>query len=205
MKQKNPAQAIREATAHFRAEVDAIRERISRLRAEREETLHGPLPKAEAIEKMEAAVNRLAAGHEERYAVSECVFGGRDPVGGVRTFFEAMGNVDPHAGKRVKTDMAPLLATLFGEQVKRHLRQRIEAAGHPEGPPAKDRNALAEGMDKQIRGAEIEEETMILQAEEAGIEILRREDCNPAIVLGLPEQPSGLDSIPFGYSPLEGP
>ncbi|GAA0595526.1 hypothetical protein [Caenispirillum bisanense] len=80
----------------------------------------------------------------------------------------------------------PLMAWLFGDALKeaygRVIRERL-GAGIPE---AERQKRLAAARAKRLQ-LEIREEAIIAEAEAAGLDILRRGDADPAVVLGMVE------------------
>jgi hypothetical protein len=80
-----------------------------------------------------------------------------------------------------------VLCAIAGDGMRAVLRDAIGAylAPHPPGLPLAERELRAAEIDEEIFALEWEEERLIEQAEEAGMEIEGRGDADPRAILGL--------------------
>ena len=83
----------------------------------------------------------------------------------------------------VLTDMAPMLCSLFGPELKARLGQAIESLPITPGPALKDRPARLQHLRDELDRLERGEERLIREAEAAGEPLERRGDARPEIVL----------------------
>ncbi len=72
----------------------------------------------------------------------------------------------------------------MGDTLRERLAAELGRLDYQPGPPAAERLALLESLEQQLRELELREEALIVQAEESGLSIDRREGCSPEIVLG---------------------
>jgi hypothetical protein len=180
---------IAKAVAQFRADVEGIRQQIYALKEDLDWLQDGPLAKEDAIAHMETYIDSLADGYDAQYGLSGAVYGrgtadlermlampgrisaGAQAIGGV-----VIGMVDVGAKH--------LLAFLFGDILKTRFREALEKRDNW-GPPKDKRAEMVCDTKARLHALEVEEEALIEAAEEAGVEIVRRDDCDPAVVLGL--------------------
>ena len=75
------------------------------------------------------------------------------------------------------------------EAIEEMLTKKIDEHLNEHAPrlPSAERPARLEQIQRDIRELELEEEAVIRAAEDDGIEILRRADADPLVVLGLDE------------------
>jgi hypothetical protein len=73
----------------------------------------------------------------------------------------------------------------MGDQIKQKLGALIAASPYIEGPPLAARSKLRREVQAMLDGLELDEERLIVDAQSAGFEIVRRPDCRPEIVLSL--------------------
>lgn len=173
------------ATAAIRAHVAEVREQIAAISEEIVFYESAPLPKSEIVERAAAAVDREAAKFIAFAQVGDLVH--RGEVAGLleltgQTQVIAPGS--PIAGINVK--ISPLLAWLFGSAIKDRLTAAIEQGeiDFAEGPPSAEKPELIRSARARLHALGVEEEGLIEQAEAVSIEIARRPDVDPAVVLG---------------------
>jgi hypothetical protein len=83
-------------------------------------------------------------------------------------------------------DLSNIICALFGAEVKRKLigMARFAVDSIESGPPLSERPALKAALLKRRHELEVQEEAIISEAEELGLDgFYRRADCNPEIVL----------------------
>jgi hypothetical protein len=160
----------------------AIRGRIEELKSRLAWVETSPLAVAEAQENADRIVDRMAArfglGDRAGYFFHDC---------DERVFAQEF-NVLPHGV--VSVDLGPMLAALFGDELKKRLHREIEARAEEIecGPPTAERKAARQTLERELFDAETAEEALIVAAEEAGMDgFFRRHDVNPACVLAITE------------------
>lgn len=82
-------------------------------------------------------------------------------------------------------DAGPMLAFLFGDTLKAKLAEVIQASGYVEGPPTADRPAMRRSLLAELDRLELAEERLIAEAQDIGLDLPRRRDARPEIVLSL--------------------
>jgi hypothetical protein len=170
---------------HLVAQVEASREQIEGLHAEKERILSGMIPKDDAIARALTWLDAQAERFEGKHHIFG-VFGypdAHDHECGLMRVLANIGVPDeggPHA------DVGPLLAWLFKDLIAQRLREAIASANYTPGPPMAERAPLLKALDRKLWDVELEEEHLIEQAEGQGIEIARRPDARPEVILALP-------------------
>ena len=81
-------------------------------------------------------------------------------------------------------NMGPLLCGLFAEQIKSAFKEKLDALDYEQGPPQHDRPALLKELHAELLKLETREEELVSMANNIGLAINRRNDFNPAVVLG---------------------
>jgi len=162
---------IRALFAGANSDLEQIRAEIGELKRQREEVINTSLPKAEALERLVEFVDSEA-----------------DSFGAEYRFLNAAATPDAApqdigAFEIGRGDTGPLLCWLFGETIKERLSELVEQTKYNEGIPAAEREAAAAEIDRRLLALETEEEEIITSAETAGMDIPRRGDCDPRIVL----------------------
>lgn len=171
------AAAIHEHVAEVREQIAAISEEIAWYQS-------APLPKLEIVERAAAAVDREATKFIAEAQVGDLVHRGE-----VAELLELTGRTEvvapgsPIAGVNIK--ISPLLAWLFSSTIKDRLAEAIEQGeiDFAEGPPQAERTALIQSARARLHALGLEEEALIEQAEAVGIEIARRPDAAPDVIL----------------------
>ncbi len=83
--------------------------------------------------------------------------------------------------------LVPLLAWLFGDQLKARLIESAAPFAEHGALPAAGRDDAIRELETKRRELEIEEERLVVTLEGQGVDITRRPDADPAIVLGIDE------------------
>lgn len=156
-------------------DIEKIRQQIEDLKQQREIIINHRLPKPEALARLIEFVDSEASSFN---AWSEFGNSAATPaaIPSDITGFEI-----------ARGDTAPLLCWLLGDTIKQRLTELINRSDYIEGLPSDKRDDAAAKLNRQILDLERAEESIILDAEEAGLTIPRREDLNPAVVLEVRE------------------
>lgn len=160
---------LSKAVSGLNTEVERIRGEIAALKAEREQVAQAPRTVAEAVAVLDDALDRIAAKFTPNAA------GLLNPEARATDFTLGHGTHDRGTEAAV---------WLFRDQVRDRLVAEIKAADHSDGIAAGDRAARLSKIDTRLLGLEREEEALIVQAADHGMEIMRRPDADPRAVLG---------------------
>lgn len=148
-----------------------LRNQIADLKQQRDRVASGRLTKAETIQRLNEFVDNEAAG-----------FNAKDRFANAASTSDATPS-DITGFQVWKGDAGPLLCWLLGDAIKHRLAELVEESNFPEGLSADKRPAAIKGLEARIYALEVEEEAIITDAEAAGMDIPRREDCDPRVVL----------------------
>lgn len=167
--------------ASYLVDIDAIRQTIADTKSRLAALDTDPLPIEDAIRAADQAVDQLASRVEIRgmagrfFAPTKGIID--DPVRWMS------GALDP-AGQ-TRADLGPILAFVVPGMLKGALKLAIEqhATAVTPGLPLAKRPAERLRLEKELLSHEREEERLICAAESAGVEVFRRADLNPAVVL----------------------
>lgn len=100
-----------------------------------------------------------------------------------------------------EVSLAPQLAWLFGDQIKQVLLAKVDAMDYVPGLPMAERPARRKQLLQNRRGLEEKEEALICESEAAQVPVFRREDADPAVVLGYdPEGEMGAEGTRMVYA-----
>jgi len=168
---QQPGEAIRE-------QIRAEREAISALQADRDELENGYLPFTDIQKNISTWLDRQSAAFTGEYLLNPILRNNGRPID--CNLLEVGTRPGAYAHN---VDLAPLLAFLFADEIKTRLAEFVQTLDVPDGPPAADRPALIKKLDAKIRVHEIREEQLIVEAENAGINVLRHPDASPAVIL----------------------
>lgn len=144
--------------------VAKFRSQIADLKAERRALSNAPVSKAEA----EASIDAYLTDAAKRYR------GVIDRLAQRGELHSLAANDEPEA----------FAAFMHGDQIKARLMTAVEPR-LADGMDAGERERQITEIDTKILAAERDEEQTIQQAESEGLEITRRHDANPRVVLGL--------------------
>lgn len=163
------------AASKAREAVEEVRRQIAETRHEREALATAPLTKAEAAERIQAWLDAEAKRARLDLMAGEFAAPGRGPGHPFR--------VPVRAGEQRSADLGPIIAALFPDQVREAL---LAALPDDAGAIAMtDRPGRLAELDARVRDLERQEETLIDEAEAAGVEITRRPDANPDAILAV--------------------
>jgi len=90
-----------------------------------------------------------------------------------------------HTGAAIEPNAFDLACALNPERMRADLRGLIAASTHPRGPTPTERVKRIKKLRAELLTAEREEEALITDLQTRGINVHRRPDCDPTIVLTL--------------------
>lgn len=164
--------------------LETIRRKIGEMKARHREVERAPLP----VEEIRERVRGWIAARAEKYRPGE-LRGFTHPVSG-----RVGGILGPEFLRDWRADSASqfeaMLCSLLPERVEAVLLARIveEVGDREPGLPSAERAQRLAEIDRELFRLETEEEQFIEQFEAEGQDVVRREDANPAAVLGLPQE-----------------
>lgn len=169
MTSKLPAAA---RLADIRAQIIKVRDDIEGMAAQ-------PLPIADAMGRLDAWIAhntaRFDAGRAARtFTTDRALLGEVFAVQGLKTSENA-----------VSTDLAPLLCTIFGAEIRQRLAAAIQAQTTTAGPSMAERPRVMAALEATLQRLETQEEQLIRESETAGERLARRADARPAVVLAI--------------------
>lgn len=173
------------ATAGFHHDLQDLRARIAEAVDEIAWIESAPLPKDEIAERLAAAVDREAARFEAGHR-GQLIHGDIDGV--LIASSVNVINAPGGTGSGVGTlDVGPMLCWLLPDHVKARLATAVDALDFESGPPLDQRPGLSADAQQRKHAMEVEEECMTCEGEEAGLDVPRRADADPAVILGAHE------------------
>ncbi len=165
--------AARKALRSASGSVSDIRGAVNKLKSERAAVEAAPIPAAEAAPILEDAVNRLLCLNTH-FSTSDLI----NAAAHGRPIDLRMLSSEQRLQLCVVA-LRPILLARFHEELTEHYR-----AITPGLPAAERRQRLAE-LDGQVVQLEHQEEQLIAELAAAGVDVSRRPDADPAVVLGL--------------------
>ena len=151
-------------------DLSKIRKAIIELKEEQQWLQTSKLSKADVINRFNRQVDGLTK--ENRFI--DHIFAEMDP------FEQRVGIID---GGVNGVNLGSMLCSLFGEEIKRNMADKINALDYEAGPPLSERPKLLEQNADQLLQLETVEEELICEAEKQGWSIDRRLDVRPEIFL----------------------
>jgi hypothetical protein len=155
------------------AEVVAVRAQIAELKADIDAHERVPLSDAEAHKRVDAIVATHGARVPSKQILGHLIYAGSTAIG---------WPID-HDGAPIEPSAFDLACALNPERMRADLRALIAASDHSRGPANAERAKRLTKLRAELREAEIEEERLIGQFLAHGVNVHRRIDCNPEIVL----------------------
>ena len=155
----------------------SLRDQITAIRAEIERLPQQALPIPDAMDRLDHWIAENSARFDPSQAARAFITE-RGPLGrvlavqGLKTSENA-----------VATDLAPLLCSLFGAEIRERLGAAIQAQTGTPGPRLADRPRALSSRTEELERLEIAEERLIRTAEAEGEPLARRADATPSIVL----------------------
>ncbi len=172
----------------MRGEVDKLRTEIEAVQGEIEWTKSAPLPRGEVKNLLNAWISEQGEKFPGSQVVSGAVTNHRVNI----DVLSLSGRMDGRATEGfvtgfAHTDLAPLMCYLLGDVLRERLSAELAQVDYQPGPPAAERPGLIEKLEADLLAQEVVEERLVVEAEAAGLEIPRRLDCNPEVVLDFQE------------------
>lgn len=168
-------------TTGIQKKLDALREQLLELKAERSQLEAAPVPRAEALEKLHTWLETERTRFHRGF--------------NVRPFLDAKSDSTRfHLVLPKLTDgvteadlICSAVATLGADALETVLTERLDAelAKQPPGLPQAERVKRLAAIDAELVQLERGEEQLIRESETAGLEIDRRSDADVRVVLGL--------------------
>ncbi|WP_165967362.1 hypothetical protein [Luteimonas aestuarii] len=152
-----------------------IRQRIGELQLELDAQRRAPLSDDEAAEKATAMIAAHAAGAQTDRILSHLIHASTSA---------RIGWPVDQDGSSIEPSAFDLFCALEPKRMHELLKKLIKGSDHLRGPAQGERAERIEALTAELREAEIEEEALITQAEVSGLNVHRRPDADPAIILG---------------------
>ncbi|QND58224.1 hypothetical protein [Mesorhizobium huakuii] len=159
--------AAKSASVEVTEGLDALRAEISDLKAKRNQVESTPVPKQEALKRLDAFLAQLGE-RAERFFYAQ-VFTQRED-------YRPPAILPSNMGEVALGFAAPLLRERVAALIS-------ESYGTGDGPSTEAHRQIVTKLDADIFELELAEEALVRNAEAAGIEILRRADADPRAVL----------------------
>ena len=157
-------------------EVVNIRARIAELQADLISQERVPLNDTEAGKRADAMVQMHAARVPVKLILGHLIHDAGAPV--------VAWSID-HNGAAIEPGAFDLACALNPERMRADLRALIAASSHSRGPTPAERAKRVRKLRDELLTAEREEEALISNLLERGVNVHRRPDCDPSLVLNL--------------------
>lgn len=155
-------------------EVVNIRARIAELQADLIAQERVPLNDAEAAKRADAMIAMHAARVPVKMILGHLIHDAGAPV--------VAWSID-HTGAAIEPTAFDLACALNPERMRADLRALIAASTHSRGPTPTERAKRVRKLRDELLSAEREEEALIAGLLTHGVNVHRRPDCDPSIVL----------------------
>jgi hypothetical protein len=162
--------------AEVRTALESAQAELARLPAR-------PLPTAEAVERAHSWIDAKAAEFNGRRR-AEAFTMAAPGLALERALAIEAEEIRPHQSA---ADPAPVLAWLFGDQLKAKLADEISGLDIAGPLPLAERAAEAQRLEAEIEGLEVQEEILVRALEQTGEPVERRADASIDIILA-PDQ-----------------
>ncbi|MEQ9140670.1 MAG: hypothetical protein RJQ08_03915 [Salinisphaeraceae bacterium] len=168
------------ATTNYQADVEGIRKRIEKARMDLDDLRLRRLTRAETAERLERWVDDQASLVRASVFVSTATLASVS-IDGSAFRANAMGDINGNG----TVSLAPYLCWLDPEGMKRRLLAELDEIADERcaSTPPKDRKRALEQREAKLLQLERDEEAAIVAAEAQGIQIARRPDVRPDVVL----------------------
>jgi hypothetical protein len=182
------------ANNNYPVMVESQRQKIKAVKAQIKALASAPLPLVEAKQAADESLQRYVKGiqHPDSSARLMWFFRHSDDNSQQNHIDLNRNKVLEHAGtastgtNRCEIDLGPILAWLFPDLVRQRLHDLLEEQSKTleSGPPMPERKEKLEKLEVELYELEEQEEAWIELAEIEDVEIIRRPDIDPFIVLG---------------------
>ena len=159
------------------AKLVPLREKISALQEARIEVAGAPVSHDEARARVGEHVEAIARGVQD----------GHHPPQSKEEWFTRRHFMPGHQPQTSFSSIEQGLAIVAPDGLRAFLLQRLESVlvDMPEGIATPEREAQLEKMDAELFKLEVEEESVISEFEAVGLDVHRRGDASPAIILAI--------------------
>lgn len=169
--QKNSTKLVRDLTD--------LRHRILDVKSEISWLVSAPPPKDELHERISSGIDYAASQFDFSALAGELLHRGK-----MGDLFKITAHSAVINGMvSLSFDMSPLLCRLFSDEIKNWLSTELNILNYEPGPPTVERPALIDAIRDRLHTLETEEEALISDAEKAGLDVARRTDADPGIIL----------------------
>ena len=185
----------------FQQNIQKLRDQIQQLNEEVEWVSTAPVTREELKERVLAWVDSMATraesaaiGLNDLRSPRPHTFNGADLLK-VETrvvSIEGKTGVSP-----LKFSLAPQLTWLLGDAIKDSLLAKVDAMDYVPGLPMDERPARLAQLKQELRALEQKEEALICEAEANNLQIYRRADADPAVILNYDPEGTMIDA-PLG-------
>lgn len=155
------------------AELVALRQQIAELQTDIAAHEQVPLSDTEAHKRVDLIVATHSAKVPAKQILGHLIYNGPTSIA---------WPLD-HTGSAIEPSAFDLACALNPDRMRADLRALIAASDHARGPTDTERTKRLAKLRSQLRAAEIEEERLITTLSNQGVNVHRRPDCNPEIVL----------------------
>lgn len=166
-------------------ELASLRHQIEVLREQRARVETAPLSASETRQRIHKLLDAERQDFERRlaYGLSAAARPGARIADVDLLTLTCRSERDPDAGvTKQRADLAGLITFLMGDELRSRLDPVIDALADG-GISSSERSERIAEIDAKIHAAETREEELIDEAERAGMQIARRADADPAVVL----------------------
>jgi len=176
---------VRTAGVELRNQIGEIQQVIQDTQDEIDWLSNSPLPAAEIKARVTADIAERGARFFAEQQKGQVIYSGA--VDELLTF---QAHSDPFAEgvtiANTPIKAAPVLCWLFPDQLAARIGESLDNCelSFASGPPSGERPHLIEAATARLLILENQEEDLITEGEGIGLEIARREDANPAVILG---------------------
>lgn len=183
------ASRIGQLTKGFINKLDSIRTEIASVREELVWLDTSPLPLPEAETRIVTWVDAQARKMGDRLSLGSAIRSEGNLGDAELLTVHARGRADIYSERdalvNASADLAPIICWLFPAAVKERLRAELSGLDYEPGPPAEERPSMKARLQDELHRLELIEESLVLELEAAGVEVFRREDADPAVILEL--------------------
>ncbi|MBS7243181.1 MAG: hypothetical protein KIG98_02385 [Comamonas sp.] len=189
----------------FVQKINKLREQIQQVNEELNWLDGAPLPKDEFKARVVAWVDHMASSLKDAEG-SLASFRRPDVDSRNSKMLNISSRIHVHGGEHstvapFEVSLAPQLAWLFGDQIKEVLLTKVDAMDYVPGLPMAERPERRKQLLQNRRVLEEKEEALICESEEAQLPVFRREDADPAVVLGYdPDGEMGIEGTRMAYA-----
>jgi len=149
-------------------ELRTVRLQIVELKNELEWIAGSTVPKGEVYEQFCRVIDR----HAEEFTFNP----------NNTDIFRVNGIAQPY--NTTEANLGPLLCGLFGNEIKKSIKSKIDALDYEAGPPVGERPELVKDIEARVFKLEQRQEELIVMGEHIGMHVSRPAGFDPMAVLG---------------------